>query len=123
MIDNSLPKYITHGTVHGEEVIGIVKIKSKQYITLYDFSKIIDTEDKKELIKLAKDWWTQSNHSIPISIFIKSGRMQYFEKFTVRYNTDDFVLLNGPLTSISDLPRKRIKRRNIALKPRDPRQK
>lgn len=118
-MDNALilPQYITYGKVNGADVIGIVKIKSKQYITIYDLSKITDPCTKKLLLSFAHEWWWQSNRTIPISVFIKQD-MEQFEKYTTRYNTDDFVLIHGPLVSISDLPKKRIKRRNVALKPK-----
>lgn len=110
-----LPEYVTYGKVDNIEICGIVKIKTKQYITIYDFSKIKNSSEKKELLSLASTWWWQSNRTIPISIFIKND-IDKFEKYTMRLDTDSFVHIHGPLVSISDIPRKRIKRRNVALK-------
>lgn len=115
-----LPDYVTYGIVNSTEVVeivGIVKIKTKQFITFYDFSKIKNQSDKKELLSFAALWWSQSNRTIPISIFIKND-IEKFEAFTTRIDADSFELIHGPLVSISDIPRKRIKRRNVALKPR-----
>ena len=111
-----LPDYVTYGVFDSREIVGIVKIKTKQFITLYDFSKIKNPADKKELLSFAAIWWSQSNRTIPISIFIKND-IEKFEAFTTRIDTDAFELLHGPLVAISDIPRKRIKRRNVALKP------
>lgn len=111
-----LPDYVTYGIVNSTEIVGIVKIKTKQFITLYDFSKIKNPLDKKELLSYASIWWNQSNRTIPISIFIKND-IEKFESFTTRIDADEFELIHGPLVSISDIPRKRIKRRNVALKP------
>ena len=67
-----LPDYVTYGVIDSREIVGIVKIKTKQFITLYDFSKIKNPADKKELLSFAAIWWSQSNRTIPISIFIKN---------------------------------------------------
>ena len=47
-----LPDYVTYGVIDSREIVGIVKIKTKQFITLYDFSKIKNPADKKELLSL-----------------------------------------------------------------------
>ncbi len=106
--------FITVLTCNGEQYIGVLKIKSKQYITLYCFNNMPEV-DKNELIALAQQWWWQSNRAIPISLFMRE-EMEVYEKYTVRFNTDLCSNIKGPLISLSELPTKRIKRRNIALK-------
>lgn len=93
---------------------GILKIKSKQYITLYCLNNMQEDEQKK-LLEYGEQWWWQSNRGIPISLFMRE-EMEQYEKYTVRFNTDQCILISGPLISLSELPTKRIKRRNITLK-------
>lgn len=95
---------------------GIVKIKSKQYITLYCFDSMIENL-QEELLLLANNWWWQSNRTIPISLFM-CDEMVKFEAFTKRFDTQTVRILSGPVISLADLPVKRIKRRNISLKKR-----
>lgn len=93
---------------------GIIKIKSKQYTTIYCFHKM-DISEQSELVELANSWWLQSNRTIPICLFIRE-EMEKFEEYTMRFNTDSIKFISGPIISLSDLPTKRIKRRNVALK-------
>jgi len=106
--------FITVLECDGEEYIGVLKIKSKQYITLYCFNNMPEAK-QKELILLAQQWWWQSNRAIPISLFMRE-EMEEYEKYTLRFNTDACTNVQGPVISLSELPTKRIKRRNIALK-------
>ena len=106
--------FITVLECDGVQYIGVLKIKSKQYITLYCFNNMSEVR-QKELIDLAQQWWWQSNRAIPISLFMRE-EMEDYEKYTLRFNTDACTNIQGPLISLSELPTKRIKRRNIALK-------
>lgn len=104
--------------IEHDEIIyyGIIKIKSKQYMTLYCFHEM-DESLQEELLLLANNWWWQSNRTIPICLFMQE-EMEKFEPFTKRFNTDQVKIHSGPVISLSDLPTKRIKRRNVALKKR-----
>ncbi len=93
---------------------GIIKIKSKQYTTLYCFQEM-DESHQEDLLLLANDWWWQSNRTIPICLFMQE-QIEKYEKYTKRFNTDQIIVHSGPVISLSDLRTKRIKRRNIVLK-------
>lgn len=93
---------------------GIIKIKSKQYTTIYCFQEMEESQ-QEDLLILANDWWWQSNRTIPICLFMQE-EIEKFEMYTKRFNTDRINIISGPEISLSDLPTKRIKRRNIALK-------
>lgn len=98
----------------GQIYYGIIKIKSKQYITLYCFDSMNENL-QEDLLLLANNWWWQSNRTIPISLFM-CDEMVKFEPYTKRFDTPSVKVLSGPVISLSDLPTKRIKRRNIVLK-------
>lgn len=112
-MNNQLP-YITIIEHNGNIYYGIIKIKSKQYITLYCLNDM-SNEVISTILEHAKQWWWQSNRSIPISLFMRE-EMEDFEEFTRRWNTDSVKHISGPMISLSDLPIKRIKRRNVTLK-------
>lgn len=111
---NKTPPFVT--IIRHNDILhyGVVKIKSKQYTTMYCFSKM-DHQVQLKLIEYANQWWWQSNRSIPISLFMQE-EMEEFEDYTHRFNTDQVVIVSGPSISLSELPTKRIKRRNITLK-------
>lgn len=110
------PPYVTVLEHDGNIYYGIIKIKSKQYTTLYCFH-LMEESHQKDLLDLADTWWWQSNRSIPICLFMQE-EMEIYENYTHRFNTDSVTFISGPAISLSDLPTKRIKRRNITLKKR-----
>lgn len=77
--------------------------------------QMMDESQQEELLSLAKYWWEQSNRSIPVCIFLRE-EMEIFEGYTKRFNTDTINFVSGPVISLSNIPTKRIKRRNVALK-------
>jgi hypothetical protein len=108
--------YVTVLEHNGVTYYGIIKIKSKQYCTLYCFH-LMNEDQQEELLEQAYIWWCQSNRTIPMCLFMREEIEQY-EVFTQRFNTDSVKFISGPVISLSDLPTKRIKRRNVALKKR-----
>lgn len=108
--------YVTVIEHDGSMYYGIIKIKSKQYCTLYCFH-LMDESQQEKLLDLAYTWWCQSNRTIPICLFFRE-EMEQYEDYTKRFNTDTVNFVSGPVISLSDLPTKRIKRRNVALKKR-----
>lgn len=111
---NTYPPFVTVLQNDGVTYIGIIKIKSKQYTTLYCFDKM-DTSLQQELMEIAQNWWWQSNRLIPVCLFFQE-EMEKFEDYTQRFDTNSVNFVCGPVISLSDLPTKRIKRRNVALK-------
>lgn len=114
MIEHKTYPFITVIEHDDRVYYGIIKIKSKQYISLYCFQEM-SASDQEDLFELGKQWWWQSNRLIPISLYMQE-EMERFEFCVKRFNTDSVKLITGPLISLSDLPTKRVKRRNLALK-------
>ena len=108
--------YVTVIQHEGKTYYGLIKIKSKQYCTLYCFH-LMNENQQEHLLDLGYAWWHQSNRSIPICLFFQE-EMEKYEDYTQRFNTVDVTFVSGPVISLSDLPTKRIKRRNVALKKR-----
>lgn len=98
----------------GIEYIGVVQNRDDQVTTLYDFGRIAHPELKSLFLELASDWWWESNHSIPINIFLKH-EWEPFRPFLRTFNNKDLTILHGPVCSLSNISRRKSKRRSITL--------
>ena len=77
---------------------------------------LIDSDDQKRmLLQLGEQWWWQSNRNIPITLYM-AEEMDEFLFCRKTFQTKDIEILAGPIVSISNLPTKRIKRRNTSLR-------
>ena len=94
--------------------VGIVQNHNNQITSLYDFNKIKSDEEKQLFLKLGDCWWWESNRIIPVNIFLPE-EMEGF-KYCMRHMiTKDVEFLFGPVTSLHNIAKKRIKRRSIQL--------
>ena len=96
------------------EFVGIVQNQDNQVISFYDYGRIMSPQDKMKFLKLGEIWWYESNRKIPINIFIK-GEFKYFRTTLVSLNSKDIEIAHGPTLRLSDIAKKRIKRRTIQL--------
>ena len=106
--------FITLCVYASEEYVGIVQNRDDVVTTIYDFGAVLRQEDKIEFLELANTWWWESNHSIPINIFLRHD----WEKFrpTLRtFSNKDLEILHGPACSLLDISRKKSKRKSITL--------
>ena len=98
----------------GLEYVGIVQNSDDIITTLYDFGSITDADLKRSFVELANVWWWESNRSIPINIFLKQD-WEIFRPFLKTFINKDIQVLLGPVTSLNDIARKKIKRKSITL--------
>ena len=96
------------------EFVGIVQNQDNQVISFYDYGRIMSPQDKMKFLKLGEIWWYESNRKIPINIFIKR-EFKYFRTTLVSLNSKDIEIVHGPTLRLSDIAKKRIKRRTILL--------
>ena len=96
------------------EFVGIVQNQDNQVISFYDYGRIMSPQDKMKFLKLGEIWWYESNRKIPINIFIKR-EFKYFRTTLVSLNSKDIEIAHGPTLRLSDIAKKRIKRRTIQL--------
>lgn len=106
--------FITVCSYAGQEYIGVVQNKDDDITTFYDYGAIIEQELKKLFLELGDVWWWESNRLIPINIFLKE-EWQPFKQYLRTFNNKSLVIIHGPTTSISELGKRRIKRRSITL--------
>jgi len=106
--------FITLCMYANAEYLGVVQNRDDVVTTIYDFGAVQTPELKLEFLELASTWWWESNRSIPINIFLRRD----WEKFRPTLRTfvnKDLEILHGPVCSLSDIGRKKSKRKSIVL--------
>jgi hypothetical protein len=96
------------------EYVGIIQNQDDAITTIYDFGAIQDLEIKQQFLELANVWWWESNRSVPINIFLKADWEQ-FKPYLRTFINKDLEVLHGPVCSLSDMGRKKSKRKSITL--------
>ena len=98
----------------GEDFVGIVQNRDDIVTTIYDYGSIKDSELKVKFLELGDIWWWESNLQIPIHLFLKD-EWRDFKPFIKTFNNKALNLLHGPIVSMSDFQKKRVKRKTITL--------
>ena len=111
--------FITLCLYAGVEYVGIVQNRDNNVTTIYDYGCIVDREHKKLFLDLAQTWWWESNHSIPINIFLRED-WQPFKPYLRTFNNRDLEILHGPVCSLRDITKRKTKRKSITLVRRVP---
>ena len=96
------------------EYIGIVQNSDDKVISFYDYEAIKTDEDKRRFIELGEVWWWESSRACPINIFMR-GELESFRYCLKTIIQKDTEILFGPVTSLDNIFKKRIKRRQIQL--------
>ena len=96
------------------EHVGIILNQDSQVTTMYDFGAIVEEELKIKFLELGEIWWWESNHMIPINLFLK-GEWAVFKPYLRTFNNKNLDVLHGQVTSLSELAAKRKKRKSITL--------
>ena len=106
--------FITLCIYANTEYVGIVQNKDDTVTTIYDFGAIQSQEDKVLFLELASQWWWESNRSIPINIFLRKD-WDKFKGVLRTFSNKDLEIIHGPVCSLSDIARKKSKRKSITL--------
>ena len=96
------------------EFVGIVQNQDSSVISFYDYGRLMNPQDKMRYLKCGEIWWYESNRKLPINIFLK-GEFKYFRTSLVTLNNKDVEIVEGPTVRLSDISKKRVKRRTIQL--------
>ena len=96
------------------EHVGIIQNQDSAVTTMYDFGAIVNEELKVKFLELGEIWWWESNHMIPINLFLK-GEWAVFKPYLRTFNNKNLDVLHGQVTSLSELAAKRKKRKSITL--------
>ena len=111
--------FITLCVYSSQEYVGIIQNRDDAITTIYDFGSIANLTEKQLFLELANVWWWESNRSIPINIFLKK-EWEPFRIYIRTFANKDLEILHGPVCSLSDLARKKSKRKSITLVRRMP---
>ncbi len=96
------------------EYVGIL-LNQDQFVTsIYVYDAIQDHNEKQLFLELGEVWWWESNRTIPINIFL-NREFEEFRPFIKTFTTKDVEVVFGPKTSLNNVLKKRIIRRNISL--------
>lgn len=97
-----------------KEFIGIILNSDDKILSFYDYNSIKTPEEKKAFLELGDIWWWESNRLLPISIFMQ-GQMLPFRYCLKTIVNKDVEIMFGPVTSLNNIMKKRIKKRQIQL--------
>lgn len=106
--------FITLCVYANTEYVGIIQNQDDFITTIYDFGGIQGLGEKQRFLELANVWWWESNRSIPINIFLK-GEWDLFKPYLRTFTNKDLTILHGPVCSLSEIARKKSKRKSITL--------
>lgn len=107
-------EFLTGITYSDSEYVGIVVNRDNQILTFYDIQAVSTTEEKKLFLELGDIWWWESNRMLPIDVFLHH-EMRQFRYALKTFAIKDVEVLFGPVTSLQNLVKKRVKRRSIQL--------
>ena len=96
------------------EFVGIVQNQDNNVISFYDYGRLMQPQDKMRYLKCGEIWWYESNRKLPINIFLK-GDFKYFRTTLVTLSSKDVQIVEGPTVRLSDISKKRVKRKTIQL--------
>jgi hypothetical protein len=106
--------FITLCIYANTEYVGIIQNQDDIITTIYDFGSVQGLDKKQRFLELANVWWWESNRSIPINIFLKS-EWDVFKPYIRTFVNKDLEVLHGPVCSLSEMARKKSKRKSITL--------
>ena len=96
------------------EYVGIIQNEDTNVISFYDYGRLMMPQDKMRYLKCGETWWHESNRKLPINIFLK-GEFRYFRSTLITLNSKDVEIVHGPTVKLSEISKKRVKRRTIQL--------
>jgi len=96
------------------EFVGIVQNQDNNVISFYDYGRLMQPQDKMRYLKCGEIWWYESNRKLPINIFLK-GDFKYFRSTLITLNSKDVEIVEGPTVRLSNISKKRVKRKTIQL--------
>lgn len=106
--------FITICSYANQDYVGIVQNRDDIVTTIYDYGAIVDGIAREKFLELGDVWWWESNRLIPINLFLKD-EWSIFKPYLRTFNNKSLTILHGPTCSISELNKRRSKRRSITL--------
>jgi hypothetical protein len=111
--------FITVCSYSGQDYVGIIQNRDDIVTTIYDYGAIVHNEMRERFLELGEVWWWESNRLIPINMFLRE-EWAPFKIYLRTFNNKSLEIIHGPICSMSDLNKKKTKRRSITLVQRMP---
>lgn len=111
--------FITICKYSGQDYVGIIQNRDEVVTTIYDYGAISDPLLKEKFLELGDVWWWESNRLIPINLFLRE-EWSPFRLYLRTFNNKSLSIIHGPITSMNELHKRRVKRRSITLVRRMP---
>lgn len=111
--------FITVCSYSGQDYVGIIQNKDDIVTTIYDYGLIVEHSLREKFLELGDIWWWESNRLVPINMFLKE-EWTLFRPYLRTFNNKSLTIIHGPVCSISELAKKKSKRRSITLVQRLP---
>ena len=115
-ISSTIKKYpfLTGISHSNEEIVGIIQNHNNQITSIYCFERLRNEEHKKRFLRIGEIWWWESNRITPINLFLPIETEEF--RYCLRnFISKDVKFLFGPITSLHNIIRKRVKRRTVQL--------
>jgi hypothetical protein len=106
--------FITVCSYSNQDYVGIIQNRDDVVTTIYDYGAIIHSELREKFLELGDIWWWESNRLIPINMFLKDEWI-VFKPYLRTFNNKSLTIIHGPVCSMSELGRRKSKRRSITL--------
>ena len=104
---------------HDQVHVGVVQNVTQKLIMFYDLDSIRTAEEREEFLRLADEWWWESNQSIPVDSFL-GPRFEQFRPALRGYPRRSIAEILGPIFSLQELYLKRVKKKRIEIVSRRP---
>lgn len=106
--------FITICSYANQDYVGIIQNRDDIVTTIYDYGAIVETSVKERFLELGDVWWWESNRLIPINLFLKE-EWAMFKPYLRTFNNKSLNIIHGPTCSMTELNKRRSKRRSITL--------
>jgi len=106
--------FITVCNYSNQDYVGIIQNRDDTVTTIYDYGSIIESEMRERFLELGDIWWWESNRLIAINMLLKT-EWSMFRPYLRTFNNKSLMILHGPVCSISELSKRRSKRKSITL--------
>jgi hypothetical protein len=106
--------FLTCIIFNNAEYVGIVQNKDNHIISFYDIEKCANNKEKRLMLDHGDLWWWESNRLLPIDVFLYT-EMKSFKHTLRSFMVKEVEVVFGPVTSMQNILKKRIKRRTVQL--------
>lgn len=106
--------FITVCSYSGQDYVGIIQNRDDIVTTIYDYGSIVHQDIREKFLELGDVWWWESNRLTPINMFLKE-EWTMFKPYLRTFNNKSLTIIHGPICSISELGKRKGKRKSVTL--------